>query len=61
MQDKLGRIYRCKVCDPSLLNWPALRRAVCPPDEKTTRPETTLADFPLINKSFNLSYSGNDL
>jgi Ni,Fe-hydrogenase III large subunit/Ni,Fe-hydrogenase III component G len=53
MQDKLGGIYRCKVRDPSMLNWPALREAVLS--------ESLLPDFPLVNKSFNLSYAGNDL
>jgi len=58
-------IFRCKVRDPSLFNWPALRLAVIPksktdPAEKG-RWENILADFPLINKSFNLSYAGNDL
>src|SRR5690606_31036234 len=52
MQDKMRGIFRCKVRDPSMLNWPALRRSVIPgPDP---RRETMLADFPLINKSFNL-------
>ncbi len=63
MKDKFERIYRCKVCDPSILNWPALRAAVIPhrtpgSDEPA---QTLLADFPLVNKSFNLSYSANDL
>ena len=71
MQDKFGRIFRCKVRDPSMLNWPALKAAVEPHrlDEDychRNRPpspeaESILPDFPVINKSFNLSYSGNDL
>jgi Ni,Fe-hydrogenase III large subunit len=71
MQDKFERIYRCMVRDPSLLNWPALKAAVdCRNLEeeyvKYYRPpksyaETILADFPIINKSFNLSYAGHDL
>ena len=61
MQDKLNGIYRCKVRDPSMLNWPALRQAVLPGMLAGKRVETVLADFPLVNKSFNLSYSGNDL
>jgi Ni,Fe-hydrogenase III large subunit/Ni,Fe-hydrogenase III component G len=71
MQDKFGRIFRCKVRDPSMLNWPALKAAVEPHrlDEAYTRlhrppgreAESILPDFPIINKSFNLSYSGNDL
>jgi Ni,Fe-hydrogenase III large subunit/Ni,Fe-hydrogenase III component G len=71
MQDRRGRIFRCKVRDPSYLNWPSLKAAIEPhelddeyianhrPPEK--RALTLLADFPIINKSFNLSYSGNDL
>jgi Ni,Fe-hydrogenase III large subunit/Ni,Fe-hydrogenase III component G len=71
MQDKFGRIFRCKVRDPSMLNWPALKAAVEPhaldedyiarhkPPKMHT--DSTTADFPIINKSFNLSYSGNDL
>jgi Ni,Fe-hydrogenase III large subunit/Ni,Fe-hydrogenase III component G len=46
-----GRIERCKIKDPSLNNWPALVEAV---------KGNTIADFPVINKSFNLSYSGTD-
>ncbi len=61
MQDKMNGIYRCKVRDPSMLNWPALRRSVLPGTVDGARVETVLADFPLVNKSFNLSYSGNDL
>ena len=38
--------------DPSWQLWPALERAV---------PGNLVADFPLINKSFNPSYSGHDL
>jgi len=52
MVDPSGQIYRCKVRDPSMLNWPALEEAVR---------GNYLSDFPLINKSFNLSYAGNDL
>ena len=45
-------IYRYKVRTPSFCNWTAVPYAV----------NTNLVpDFPLINKSFNLSYSGNDL
>jgi Ni,Fe-hydrogenase III large subunit/Ni,Fe-hydrogenase III component G len=46
-----GTLTRVKVTDPSFRNWPALARAV---------PGNIIADFPVINKSFNLSYSGND-
>jgi Ni,Fe-hydrogenase III large subunit len=72
MQDKAGRIYRCKVRDPSVFNWPALKAAVEPhvldedycirynlPRGQTA--ETLVGDFPIANKSFNLSYCGNDL
>jgi Ni,Fe-hydrogenase III large subunit len=38
--------------DPSWQNWPALEHAVL---------GNIVPDFPLINKSFNLSYSGADL
>jgi Ni,Fe-hydrogenase III large subunit len=38
--------------DPSWQNWPVLEHAVI---------GNIVADFPLINKSFNLSYSGHDL
>jgi Ni,Fe-hydrogenase III large subunit len=49
--DEHGDIARVKVTDPSSLNWPALAHAV---------PGNIIPDFPVINKSFNLSYSGND-
>lgn len=61
MQDKMDGIYRCKIRDPSMLNWPALRQSVLPRTVQGARIETVLADFPIINKSFSLSYSGNDL
>jgi Ni,Fe-hydrogenase III large subunit/Ni,Fe-hydrogenase III component G len=60
MQDKMGGVYRCKVRDPSVLNWPALRRSVLPRRVDGRSVETLLSDFPLVNKSFNLSYAGND-
>ena len=47
-----GRIRSCHVHDPSWQNWPALAFAVI---------NNIVPDFPLINKSFNLSYSGCDL
>jgi Ni,Fe-hydrogenase III large subunit/Ni,Fe-hydrogenase III component G len=47
-----GTLYRVKIVDPSFLNWPALSRALV---------DNIVPDFPLCNKSFNLSYSGNDL
>jgi Ni,Fe-hydrogenase III large subunit/Ni,Fe-hydrogenase III component G len=49
--DERGEITRVKVTDPSFLNWPGLVLAV---------PGNIVPDFPVINKSFNLSYSGND-
>ncbi|MGE0225069.1 MAG: hydrogenase expression protein HypE [Acetobacteraceae bacterium] len=47
-----GMIRRCHPHDPSWQNWPALEHAVI---------GNIVPDFPLINKSFNLSYSGHDL
>ena len=52
MAGEEGRIHRCKVRDPSFVNWPAIQWAVI---------GNIIPDFPLINKSFNLSYAGNDL
>jgi hypothetical protein len=46
-----NRLERCKVKDPSVNNWPAIVEAV---------QGNIIADFPVINKSFNLSYSGTD-
>ncbi len=50
--DEQGRVRRHKVTDPSLHNWPALAQAM---------PGNQISDFPLCNKSFNLSYAGHDL
>ncbi len=47
-----GIIERCKIVDPSFLNWQGLSYAVL---------GNIIPDFPLCNKSFDLSYSGNDL
>ena len=47
-----GSIRYCHTHDPSWQNWPALEYAVI---------GNIVPDFPLINKSFNLSYSGQDL
>src|SRR5579883_1925472 len=47
-----GAIHRCHPHDPSWQNWPALEHAIV---------GNIVADFPLINKSFNLAYSGVDL
>lgn len=50
--DEQGRIIHYKVKDPSFHNWMALALAVR---------DQEISDFPLCNKSFNLSYCGNDL
>jgi Ni,Fe-hydrogenase III large subunit len=47
-----GRIRRCHPHDPSWQNWPVIEHAII---------DNIVPDFPLINKSFNLSYSGHDL
>jgi Ni,Fe-hydrogenase III large subunit len=47
-----GSIRRCHPHDPSWQNWPALEHAII---------GNIVPDFPLINKSFNLTYSGVDL
>ena len=47
-----GLIQRCHPHDPSWQNWPVLEHAII---------GNIVPDFPLINKSFNLSYSGHDL
>lgn len=46
-----NRLTRCKIKDPSLQNWPALSEAIL---------GNIIPDFPVVNKSFNLSYSGVD-
>src|SRR2546422_299189 len=45
------RLARCKIKDPSMQNWPALSEAIL---------GNIIPDFPVVNKSFNLSYSGTD-
>jgi Ni,Fe-hydrogenase III large subunit len=50
--DPNGLIGRCHAHDPSWQNWPVLEHAII---------GNIVPDFPLINKSFNLSYSGHDL
>ncbi|MDD5408948.1 MAG: NADH-quinone oxidoreductase subunit C [Candidatus Omnitrophica bacterium] len=50
--DAEGLIQRCKIVDSSFLNWQGLSYAVL---------GNIIPDFPLCNKSFNLSYSGGDL
>ncbi len=47
-----GLVRRCHCHDPSWQNWPVLAHAVI---------GNIVPDFPLINKSFNLSYAGQDL
>lgn len=50
--NKEGKIDRCKIVDPSFHNWPGLTAAVL---------GNIIPDFPVCNKSFNLSYAGSDL
>lgn len=50
--DDQGRVRRHKVVDPSFHNWTAVAVAL---------PGNQISDFPLCNKSFNLSYAGHDL
>jgi Ni,Fe-hydrogenase III large subunit len=50
--DAQGNLTRVHPHDPSWQNWPLLEHAVI---------DNIVPDFPLINKSFNLSYSGQDL
>jgi Ni,Fe-hydrogenase III large subunit len=50
--DGRGAIRRHKVVDPSFHNWSALAAAMT---------GGQISDFPLCNKSFNLSYAGHDL
>ena len=46
-----NRLARCKIKDPSLQNWPAITEAIL---------GNIIPDFPVVNKSFNFSYSGTD-
>jgi len=50
--DAQGDLTRVHPHDPSWQNWPVLEHAII---------DNIVPDFPLINKSFNLSYSGQDL
>jgi Ni,Fe-hydrogenase III large subunit len=50
--DDLGRLAAYKVVDPSFHNWIGLAMALR---------DQQISDFPLCNKSFNLSYCGHDL
>ncbi len=52
LTDQDGKILRYKVKDPSFHNWNGLSMALR---------DTGISDFPLNNKSFNLSYCGFDL
>jgi Ni,Fe-hydrogenase III large subunit len=50
--DPSGAVTRCHLRDPSWFQWPLLEAAI---------EGNIVADFPLLNKSFNCSYSGQDL
>lgn len=52
LTDRAGRIAACRIKDPSLHNWMALAIACR---------GAGISDFPICNKSFNLSYCGHDL
>jgi len=52
MTDAAGRFSRYKITDPSFHNWFAVALALR---------DGQISDFPLCNKSFNLSYCGHDL
>jgi Ni,Fe-hydrogenase III large subunit len=52
LTDGAGRFARYKVVDPSFHNWAGLALALR---------NQQVSDFPLCNKSFNLSYCGHDL
>ncbi|MEL7564152.1 MAG: NADH-quinone oxidoreductase subunit C [Dehalobacterium sp.] len=52
MTGENNTVFRYKIRTASFCNWPALCHAV---------KGNIVPDFPLINKSFNLSYAGNDL
>jgi Ni,Fe-hydrogenase III large subunit len=52
LTDAAGKIMRCKVKDPSFHNWNGLAMSLR---------DTGISDFPLNNKSYNLSYCGFDL
>jgi Ni,Fe-hydrogenase III large subunit len=52
LSDADGRLARYKVVDPSFHNWFGLACAMR---------NQQISDFPLCNKSFNLSYCGHDL
>jgi Ni,Fe-hydrogenase III large subunit len=52
LTDAQGRFSRYKIIDPSFHNWSGLAMALR---------GQQISDFPLCNKSFNLSYCGHDL
>jgi Ni,Fe-hydrogenase III large subunit len=52
LTDGAGRFARYKIVDPSFHNWMGLAMALR---------GQAISDFPLCNKSFNLSYCGHDL
>jgi Ni,Fe-hydrogenase III large subunit len=52
LTDGQGRLARYKIVDPSFHNWMGLALALR---------DQQISDFPLCNKSFNLSYCGHDL
>lgn len=52
LTDAAGRFRRYKIVDPSFHNWTGLALALR---------GQAISDFPLCNKSFNLSYCGHDL
>jgi Ni,Fe-hydrogenase III large subunit len=52
LTDDAGRFRRYKIIDPSFHNWPGLAMAMR---------GGAISDFPICNKSFNLSYCGFDL
>jgi Ni,Fe-hydrogenase III large subunit len=52
LTDRDGRFSRYKVVDPSFHNWTGLAMALR---------DQQISDFPVCNKSFNLSYCGHDL
>jgi Ni,Fe-hydrogenase III large subunit/NADH:ubiquinone oxidoreductase subunit C len=52
LTDASGKLSRVKIKDPSFHNWQGLSIAVR---------ENGISDFPLCNKSFDLSYAGHDL
>jgi Ni,Fe-hydrogenase III large subunit len=52
LTDEQGRFSKYKIVDPSFHNWTGLALALR---------DQQISDFPLCNKSFNLSYCGFDL